>query len=314
MYQLRYDPSDARLALARREADVALRLWPRTCRRRISRWVWRATSCATTSAGLWTSSAAGCGARRTTPSCGDGSGGHTGTSAQWDSVMVAFDRARSLDPRDADLFVSFGDAYHYRHRYREAIAAYRQALALAPDLVEPRLAMAWSYVLWQGELDTLRAVLRGPAAGRRSGRRRRRRSRTNAGRCCSGSGAPTPSSRSCALMPLERRRGAPRPRPGPDAAGCAGARPQGRHGRRTGRPTIRRWRILDAGSARTPTTGASTRRAAWSVAGSDVARTRRREARWLEQLKTSYREDHGNVGPAGARARSWCASATPMRR
>ena len=56
---------------------------------------------------------------------------------------------------------TIGDAYHYLHRYREAIAAYRRVIELAPDVVQARLSMAWSYILWKGDLDTLRAVLHG---------------------------------------------------------------------------------------------------------------------------------------------------------
>jgi len=78
---------------------------------------------------------------------------------EWDSMMVAFDRARRLDPRDATLLHDLGDTYHYLHRYPEAIAAYRQELELAPDAIQGRLSLAWSYILWKGELDTLRAVL-----------------------------------------------------------------------------------------------------------------------------------------------------------
>jgi eukaryotic-like serine/threonine-protein kinase len=80
---------------------------------------------------------------------------------QWDSAIAALEHARRLDPRDANLSHVIGDTYHYLHRYPEAIEAYRHAAALAPDLVQPRLSLAWSYVLWKGELDTLRAILRG---------------------------------------------------------------------------------------------------------------------------------------------------------
>jgi TolB-like protein/DNA-binding SARP family transcriptional activator len=83
-----------------------------------------------------------------------------------DSMMVAFDRARRLDPRNANLFHIIGDHLHYLHRYRAAIEAYRREIALAPDVAQARLSMAWSYILWKGDLDTLRAVLRGlPEAG-----------------------------------------------------------------------------------------------------------------------------------------------------
>jgi TolB-like protein/DNA-binding SARP family transcriptional activator len=78
----------------------------------------------------------------------------------WDSSMAALARARRLDPRNADLLHVIGDRLHYLHRYREAIAAYRQEAALAPDVIQARLSLAWSYVMWKGDLDTLRAVLR----------------------------------------------------------------------------------------------------------------------------------------------------------
>jgi tetratricopeptide (TPR) repeat protein len=76
----------------------------------------------------------------------------------WDNALLAFDHAQKLDPRDADLFQTIGDTYHFLRRYREAIDAYRHELVFAPDLVQPRLSIAWSYVLWKGDLDTLRGV------------------------------------------------------------------------------------------------------------------------------------------------------------
>jgi len=78
---------------------------------------------------------------------------------EWDSVFVAFDRARALDPRAVPLLQLMGDTYHYLHRYREAIECYRQALALAPDFTQAHLSLAWSYILWKGQIDTLKAVL-----------------------------------------------------------------------------------------------------------------------------------------------------------
>ena len=79
----------------------------------------------------------------------------------WDSVDVTFERARRLDPRNANLFLAQGNRLHCRRRYAEAIGMYRRALTLAPDYLQPHISLAWSYILWQGELDTLRAVLRG---------------------------------------------------------------------------------------------------------------------------------------------------------
>ena len=79
----------------------------------------------------------------------------------WDSVDVAFQRASRLEPRDANLFMERGDGLKCRRRFGEAIAAYRHALLLAPDYVNLHIQLAWTYYMWKGELDTIRAVLRG---------------------------------------------------------------------------------------------------------------------------------------------------------
>ena len=69
--------------------------------------------------------------------------------------------AEHLRGTRVELSAPLGDTYHYLRRYPEAIAAYRQTSAFAPDLVQPRLSLGWSYFLWRGELDTLRGILRG---------------------------------------------------------------------------------------------------------------------------------------------------------
>lgn len=80
---------------------------------------------------------------------------------EWDSSVASFEQARRLSPRDPNVSQHLGDTYHYLRRYPEAIAAYRSASAFAPDLVQPRLSLGWSYFLWRGELDSLRSLLRG---------------------------------------------------------------------------------------------------------------------------------------------------------
>ena len=77
----------------------------------------------------------------------------------WDEVLAAFEKAARLNPRDADLFYNGGYAFLAMHRYADAVRAYDQALSLAPDLHGAAVQRAWTYVLWQGQLDTLRAVL-----------------------------------------------------------------------------------------------------------------------------------------------------------
>jgi TolB-like protein/predicted Ser/Thr protein kinase/Flp pilus assembly protein TadD len=78
----------------------------------------------------------------------------------WTEVVAAFERAAQLDPRDADLFYYVGGhTYKAMGRYPEAVRAYERALSLEPDLQGRALDLGWTYVMWQGQLDSLRAVL-----------------------------------------------------------------------------------------------------------------------------------------------------------
>jgi TolB-like protein/Flp pilus assembly protein TadD len=158
MYYLPYDQTAARLALARREAEVALRLAPNLPRAHFAIGLARHVARGDNRGALDEFNVALRGSPND-PEVWAWVGRVYRRLGNWDSVMVAFDHARRLDPRDANLLISLGETLHYLHRYREAIQAYRHALALAPDLTEPRLSLAWSYVLWKGELDTLRTVL-----------------------------------------------------------------------------------------------------------------------------------------------------------
>jgi serine/threonine-protein kinase len=76
----------------------------------------------------------------------------------WDAWQSAFERATTLDPRNADLILQTGNGFWQQHRYGEAVAAFNRGSALAPHLVWPKTVTALVYVLWQGRLDTLRAV------------------------------------------------------------------------------------------------------------------------------------------------------------
>ncbi|MBF8295748.1 MAG: hypothetical protein HW389_2293 [Bacteroidetes bacterium] len=78
----------------------------------------------------------------------------------WDEVLAALGKATQLDPRDANLFLDIGGyTYLAMHRYADAVRVYDRALSLAPDLHEAAGRRGWTYVLWQGQLDTLRAAL-----------------------------------------------------------------------------------------------------------------------------------------------------------
>lgn len=78
----------------------------------------------------------------------------------WDSVLAAYERATQLDPLDADLVWDLGgNTYSNLGRYAEAVRAYDRALSLVPDMRHAAISKGWVYVLWRGELDTLRAAL-----------------------------------------------------------------------------------------------------------------------------------------------------------
>ena len=76
----------------------------------------------------------------------------------WDSVLVAYDRAIRLDPRNVGLMYGKGYTLGWLHRYRDALAVYRQVLALAPDYAEAHAEIGWVYGKWQGQWDSLRVV------------------------------------------------------------------------------------------------------------------------------------------------------------
>jgi len=80
-------------------------------------------------------------------------------SGNWDEALAAFEKAAQLDPRDADLFYEIGVTLMVMRHYAEAVRAYDRALSLAPDFYTPAVLRGRTYVLWQGQLDTLRAVL-----------------------------------------------------------------------------------------------------------------------------------------------------------
>ena len=78
----------------------------------------------------------------------------------WDQVFDAFAKAVQLEPRDPNLFYSLaGDSYRVTHRYARAVEAYDRALTLQPDFHGAAIRKGQVYLLWQGNLDTLRAVL-----------------------------------------------------------------------------------------------------------------------------------------------------------
>jgi TolB-like protein len=158
-YMAKYEFSPERLALGRREAEIAVRLSPGLPEARLA-------------AGLVLSMEgrhedalrefrAGLAIAPNHPDLWSGIGQVYARQGLWDSTIVAINNALQYDPRASNLLQKLGDTYHLLHRYPEAIAAYRRELVLAPDLVQPHLSLAWSYILASGQIDTLRAALTG---------------------------------------------------------------------------------------------------------------------------------------------------------
>ena len=159
MFWFRYDPSPARAARQRAEAEAALRLapelpqahvamglahfWGRRDYRRALEEFRVALKGLPNDARVW--QLIGTVHRRL---------------GNWDEVLAAFEKATQLNPRDAQLFFGFGGyTYQLMHRYADAVRAYNRALTLVPDLYDAALAKGWTYVRWEGQLDTLRAAL-----------------------------------------------------------------------------------------------------------------------------------------------------------
>jgi serine/threonine-protein kinase len=78
----------------------------------------------------------------------------------WDEADAAYERATELDPQNANLHWDLGAyTFYLTRRYPEAIAAYQEALSLAPDLHIAAVFRGLVYLDWRGDLDTLRVVL-----------------------------------------------------------------------------------------------------------------------------------------------------------
>ena len=159
MYNDRYDPSPQRAARQLREAQAALRLAPDMPQAHVAMGVAHevlardyvaaladyrsALAGLPNDAGVWAHVA------YVLPRMG-----------RWDEAIAAYERAEQLNPRDATLWYIGGALTYLRlHRYAEAVRAFDRALTLAPDLSSAAVRRAHTFVLWRGQLDTLRAVV-----------------------------------------------------------------------------------------------------------------------------------------------------------
>jgi serine/threonine protein kinase/tetratricopeptide (TPR) repeat protein len=78
---------------------------------------------------------------------------------RWDEAVAAVDKAVLLDPRNADLLGDRAFLLHFLRRYHQAVEWFSRSLALAPDVAENDVDRGWTWVVWQGRLDSLGAAL-----------------------------------------------------------------------------------------------------------------------------------------------------------
>jgi eukaryotic-like serine/threonine-protein kinase len=79
---------------------------------------------------------------------------------EWDLAISGFEAVLEVDPRNVGMAGELGFTLHFTRRYREGIAWYTKALELAPDAIEHDLQRGRAWLMWQGRLDSLHAVLR----------------------------------------------------------------------------------------------------------------------------------------------------------
>jgi tetratricopeptide (TPR) repeat protein len=78
----------------------------------------------------------------------------------WTGAFRAYEMAAELNPLDADLHADLaGNTYKHMRRFPEAIDYMNRGLELAPDYSWAARWKGWTYAAWQGQVDTLRAVL-----------------------------------------------------------------------------------------------------------------------------------------------------------
>jgi TolB-like protein/DNA-binding SARP family transcriptional activator/Flp pilus assembly protein TadD len=77
----------------------------------------------------------------------------------WDQALTAFEHAARLDPRGQIDPDGVGNTLGIQRRYGEAVRVYDRFLRLRPDASGVRLWKAMTYLDWEGQLDSLRAVV-----------------------------------------------------------------------------------------------------------------------------------------------------------
>jgi TolB-like protein/tetratricopeptide (TPR) repeat protein len=79
---------------------------------------------------------------------------------RWDSALARFEEAVRHDPRSALRALDLADTRMSLRRYAEADQGFDRAIRLAPDWAEPWAGKAMLQLVWRGDRDRARAVVR----------------------------------------------------------------------------------------------------------------------------------------------------------
>ena len=89
---------------------------------------------------------------------------------RWDESLARFVEALRYDPRSGVRSFEAGDNYLSLHLFPEAEHYLDRAITLSPDWVNPYVYKAWLYVIWRGDMEQGRAVMREGLAHVQAGR------------------------------------------------------------------------------------------------------------------------------------------------
>jgi tetratricopeptide (TPR) repeat protein len=159
MHWLKYDPTPARKALQRDEAETALRLAPGLPQAHLAMGLvhYQVSHDYRRALAEYRIALRG---QPNDVSILSSMGFVQRRLGDWTGVDSVFTKVSRLDPANAKLLYDLGGiTFLAEHRFADAVHCLDRALAVAPDLWEARLFKATAYVLWKGDLDSLRATL-----------------------------------------------------------------------------------------------------------------------------------------------------------
>src|SRR6266542_1409331 len=92
-------------------------------------------------------------------------GGIYRRQGRWRESVASFERAMSLDPRNCDIAFFAGNNHLFMRDWSAAAAGYNRALEIAPDLVFPKIGLAYLEVFRNGNPAAGRKILQNNPAG-----------------------------------------------------------------------------------------------------------------------------------------------------